>query len=177
MLKKNQSLRSYLRIFSLLFSLPIIIIAVSARMYFNGPIIKEYINRHNESVKHEVAYISEQLGQIEISSSNLGQTFQKEFQLTPIQSIGDFQQINRVAQQLFFFSSSNSLIKESMLLVFNTDGPFVISEGGTYTLPNNKRYNEYKITNNRSYQWKTNKKGETVFYKMLVVSQAKEQPI
>ena len=71
MLKKNQSLRSYLRIFSLLFSLPIIIIAVSARMYFNGPIIKEYINRHNESVKHEVAYISEQLGQIEISSSNL----------------------------------------------------------------------------------------------------------
>ncbi|MBM7708251.1 helix-turn-helix domain-containing protein [Enterococcus lemanii] len=163
MLKKNQSLRSYLRIFSLLFSLPIIIIAVSARMYFNGPIIKEYINRHNESVKHEVAYISEQLGQIEISSSNLGQTFQKEFQLTPIQSIGDFQQINRVAQQLFFFSSSNSLIKESMLLVFNTDGPFVISEGGTYTLPNNKRYNEYKITNERSYQWKTNKKGETVF--------------
>lgn len=143
------------------------VIAFSIKLYFNGPIKNDYIQRHNESVLREVNYISEQIGQIEVTASNLGQQLIKEFQLNPIESISDFKSIQSVAQQLFFFTNSTPLIKESMVLILNKDEPFVIGEGGTYPINDLEVFSDYQITNKRMFQWVVNQKNETVFLQSI----------
>lgn len=164
---KKRSYKREIRLFSIFFCLPIMVIAFSIKLYFNGPIKNDYIERHNESVLREVNYISEQIGQIEVTASNLGQQLIKEFQLNPIESISDFKSIQSVAQQLFFFTNSTPLIKESMVLILNKDEPFVIGEGGTYPINDLEVFSDYQITNKRMFQWVVNQKNETVFLQSI----------
>lgn len=164
---KKRSYKREIRLFSIFFCLPIMVIAFSIKLYFNGPIKNDYIQRHNESVLREVNYISEQIGQIEVTASNLGQQLIKEFQLNPIESISDFKSIQSVAQQLFFFTNSTPLIKESMVLILNKDEPFVIGEGGTYPINDLEVFSDYQITNKRMFQWVVNQKNETVFLQSI----------
>lgn len=160
---KERSFKNSMRLFSVLFCLPIILIAIVIKIYFNGPIQSNYISQHNDSVMQEVAYLDQQLGQIEVLVSSQGQSFTTDFDLRPLQGLSSYEEIGNLSQDLFFLKNSNSLIKNAEILVFNGDESFLIGDGGTYPMSNLKSYRQYIINNGKNYQWLTDNQEQVVF--------------
>ncbi len=153
-LNREHSFKKNIQIYSFLFCLPIIVIALILKLYFNGPMQNDYVKQHNDSVVQEVNYLDNQIGQIELSASNWGQNLEQTFSANPFTDISSSSQIQDISRDLFFFQNSTPLVQESLIYVFNETNPFVISGWGTWNLSEGENYQNYKITNGKSYQWK-----------------------
>ncbi|KPG73770.1 helix-turn-helix transcriptional regulator [Enterococcus sp. RIT-PI-f] len=160
--QKEHTFKQRLRMISFLFCLPIIIIALGIRVYLNGPIQTEFIKKHNVSVLQEVDYLNQQIGQIEILSSVWGQNLMKQFSIVPLNDSSAFQKIMTVSQDLFRFKNSNPLIKNCEVFIFSEES-FVIGDGGTWSIQDESLYEEYRISNDKEYQWVLTSSNQLLF--------------
>lgn len=129
---------------SLFVVVPVLLIVILFNYIVNGPIKQQILDEYGTGVKNELIDLNEQIRQVEQHAYNLNYSLNGFSNLATIDKNKEFNDLNKVSNQLFLLENGNSMIERSFILVFS-DNPYLINSAGTGSVGNVPNYLDFKM--------------------------------